>query len=190
MSGRPWTQEEEAKLRDLYGMASMRCLMKSLKRSSWAIRLRARRLGLRVMENGEGVTMAELARCLNISLATVRRWVARDGLPARSVQLTENQTIKKIRPEDFWAWAQERTERIDWTKIEPNVLPPEPGWVQALRLDGAGRGKYARRRTTTQDIERIRSLRRKGMTRRRIAETTGRSEGSVAYILRHYLAGE
>lgn len=134
--------------------------------------------------------MAELARCLNVSFSTVRRWVIRDSLPARTVRLTENQTIRKIRPEAFWRWAQEHHERIDWTRVKPHVLPPEPEWVQALRLDGAGRGKYAHGRTTTQDIERIRTLRRKGLTRRQIAETTGRSEGSVAYILRRYLAGE
>jgi predicted transcriptional regulator len=134
MSGKRWTNEEEDFLKEKVGTLSIPILSKRLGRSALAVELRLRKLGIENTKFLSGkLTANELANALKIDSHTVYRWIKENGLKA--VYKTTRHVAKfyLIDVSDFWKWAEKNKEKINFTKIYPFILLPEPDWVAEER---------------------------------------------------------
>jgi len=78
--------------------------------------------------------MGELARLLCVDRNTVKHWADRYGLPYQKRKTKREKTFYFVDTNDFWEWAYHYKEKVDFSKIERHALPPEPSWVEPLRM--------------------------------------------------------
>lgn len=85
-------------------------------------------------KNETGVlTMGELAKVLHVTRKTIENWHYRHELPVIKKKVKDIKTFYLIDHKAFWGWAFTHQERIDFSKIEKDSIPPEPKWVDILR---------------------------------------------------------
>jgi predicted DNA-binding transcriptional regulator AlpA len=83
------------------------------------------------------INVHHLAWILNVDDKTIYRWIKKYDFPIHKKNL---RTIGK-RPfnfvdiDEFWKWAEKHQENINWFKVEPMVLLPEPEWVKLRRKE-------------------------------------------------------
>jgi excisionase family DNA binding protein len=181
MPGKHWTIEEEDFLKEKVGTLSFPALAKRLGRSVNAIEVRIRRLGLDNTKLLSGkLTANELARALNIDNHTIYRWIENHGL--KSVKKITRQSAKfnLISVDDFWKWAKQNKEKINFTKIDPLLLLPEPEWVHEERKrDYHTIPKRQAAIWTEQEDKRLISLLNANYTQKEIGQMMNRSENSI-----------
>lgn len=130
---RHWTEAEKSFLQDNYGFLTIESLQKKLDRSECAIQNQVARMKLgRWYSNLEGVTQNEFAKALNVHHGTVTNWNQNYGLPIRMKRLKKDY-FKIIMLDDFWKWAQDHKNMIEWDKVEKHILGAEPDWVRHAR---------------------------------------------------------
>lgn len=79
------------------------------------------------------LTMGELAKLLQVTRKTIENWHYRHDLPVIKKKARDVKTFYLIEHKAFWEWALTHQERINFSKIEKNSIPPEPEWVDSLR---------------------------------------------------------
>lgn len=175
-----WTEQEIAYLRDHIGNTKISTIAKKLERSETAVILKMKRLGIANTKEHTGLmTSGELAKILDVDRATIRGWIERHGLPIKKRVPRIEKTFSFVDNEEFWSWARKHKDKVDFSKIERNSIPPEPEWVDSLRFDNKQYQKKAYKQWTTKEDMRLRELQNKGMTKREIAKELGRSVISV-----------
>ena len=87
--------------------------------------------------------------------------------------------MKVVDYEDFWKWAEKHKQLIDFSRVEKNILGPEPDWVDVKR--GADKiGKRKSSRWTKEDDLKLRGMVNSyKYTYPEIARALGRTEGAV-----------
>ncbi|MFD2444601.1 DNA-binding protein [Bacillus sp. CGMCC 1.16607] len=79
------------------------------------------------------ITAGELATILKVDRNTVIGWISRHGLKSTRRVTNSKKNFTFIDILDFWDWAIEHKEKIDFSKIEPDTLPPHPHWYDIER---------------------------------------------------------
>jgi predicted transcriptional regulator len=181
MPGKHWTMEEEDFLKEKVGTLSFPGLAKRLGRSVNAIEVRVRRLGIENTKLLSGkLTANELANALNVDSHAVYRWIENHGL--KSVRKVTRQTAKfnLISVDDFWKWAKKNKEKINFFKIDPLLLLPEPVWVKEERQrDYHCIPKRQAAIWSDEEDKRLISLLNGNYTQKEIGEFLNRSENAV-----------
>lgn len=135
MMRRNWTREEEAYLAQQAGMTRIDSIAKKLDRTVISVELKMKRMGIANTRDQVGLmTMGELARLLGVDRNTVKHWADRYGLQYQKRKTKREKTFYFVDTNDFWDWAFKYKDKVDFSKIERHSLPPEPSWVEPLRM--------------------------------------------------------
>jgi hypothetical protein len=175
-----WTDEEIQYLEDRWGTVSIKGIAKSIDRSINAVKLKAQRLGLGdPRTHYDGITINQLSQALCVSYSTVQSWIQKHDFPVKQKLFAIKDKVNVVTYEDFWEWAETHKQIIDFSKVEKNILGPEPEWVDIKR----GADKIGFRKSSPWTKEDDSTL--KGMvnayqyTYPEIAKALNRTEGAV-----------
>lgn len=170
-----WTKNEILILERGYGRYPVVELEKRINRSERAIRCKIRRLKLTRVDD---LSANAVAQCFHISPTTVTKWIYELDLPAKKIKSNGRVVRHLIDPEEFWKWAEQHKDIIDWSNYEKKTLLPEPKWIKELPLVHRRKPK----RYTDMEISRVKMLMRKGLTYQEIADSTGRSLSAISSL--------
>lgn len=136
MSAKAWTPEEVDYLQERWGTTSVPAIAQHLGRSINAIKLKAARIGLpgNPINASEYITFLSLMEALgkkNTYGWAKERW-ARFGCPIKYKRMM-NKRIAMIRIEDFWEWAEQHQDILDFSDFEEYAIGAEPAWVKQKR---------------------------------------------------------
>lgn len=132
---RDWTEYDVDYLENNIGQVKINSIAKHLNRSVGGVIIKMKRLGIGHTKNfSDGITRTELARLLGVDSNTVGWWTQKHGLPFHSRVTRHSRRYYFIDPTDFWEWAYQNSERVDFSKIERNSIVPEPEWVREHRM--------------------------------------------------------
>lgn len=135
-AGKSWTQEEVTYLQEHWGASSTPAIAKRLGRSINAVKLKAGRIGLpgNPINASEYITFNALMHAIgkgNTYGWAKERW-ARFGCPIKYKRMM-NKRIAMIHIDDFWAWAEQHQDILDFSDFEEYALGAEPDWVSKKR---------------------------------------------------------
>jgi len=126
---RKGTEDEINFLKDNVGIIKVPTIAEKLERTEEAVVIKMKRLGMGNTRNQEGYLNAtQLARILNVDPKTVKLWINNHGLKCLKKATRFEKKYYFIKPEDFWIWASENRSKVDFSKIEPRMILPEPEW--------------------------------------------------------------
>lgn len=183
-SSKHWNNDQIQYLHDKWGVRSIKAIAKHLNKSVSAIKQKARREGLSdPMLHFDGITLSELMKALNKSYSkTVESWIGLYELPVRSKVFASTKAVKVIRYEDFWKWAEDHKELLNFAKVEENILGPEPDWVKVKRSADKMRSQRTWLSTpwSKQEDERLLQLvKQPSITYPELARLLNRTESSI-----------
>lgn len=130
-AGKAWTTEEIDYLENKWGIVTVSYIAKKLGRTETSITLKAQRMKLGSRLAGEYVTFNELLTALGLqgSYSWLRdKYINKNGLPAKR---KGKYLIIKI--DDFWKWAEQHKQILNFCHFEENMLGKEPEWVKEKR---------------------------------------------------------
>lgn len=131
-----WTAAEEDQLREEWGRISIGKIAERLGRSSDAVIVRARRLGLGAfLESSDYVTVNQLSFALNGRHGEAYQkisWMQNRGFPVHMKTVKDNR-FRVVYLNEFWKWAEKHRAFLDFSKMEPLALGAEPEWVKEQR---------------------------------------------------------
>lgn len=161
--GRNWTQEEKQYLEDNWGTLSKQTLAKNLNRSLNAIEVMKNRLRLGAfLDNGDYVTWNQLQIALGLGRSgsgyKMISWVKNRDFPIRTKKVGNN-SFKIVKIDDFWKWAEQNKDLLDFTKFEKNAIGEEPAWTKEKRKhDFEKARKYVNTPWTKAEDEKLKYL--------------------------------
>lgn len=146
-----WTDEEVNYLEDSWGAKSIPAIANKLNRSVEGVKLKAQRLGLtRHIHNGDYITYNQLLVAIGMGETYVRTKFENNGIPIK-FKASIKKKYKIIYLEDFWIWAEEHKNLLNFKKFEPGALGPEPLWAEIKRQ--SDKQKAVQKKTTTWTAE-------------------------------------
>jgi biotin operon repressor len=183
ISGGNYTDEELEYIQEAAGSASLDHIAKKLDRSKDSVWQKMVELGCSDFHMEAGTYTANaFAELVGVSQETVRRWI-RKGLPAvkkaRQRGVDARYHRYHIEVPRFWKWAEENKDIIEFNKIEPDLLAPEPEWVMIERRKQYYKPAKQKIWTTGEDKTLLRLCYGEGLKHREIAERMGRTQNSI-----------
>lgn len=128
MGSKRWTKEEEDYLLDKGCMLTIKTMAKKLGRTEKAIEVKMYKIGISIIKcNFYGMTVSELSRCCGHDRTTINKWFSK-GLKYTSKQVRFTSKTKFVDGKDFWKFAEKNKELINFNKIKPGTILPEPKW--------------------------------------------------------------
>jgi transposase-like protein len=175
-----WTDEEVEFLKENVGKYKLPTLASMLGRTEDSVLSKMKRLGISNTKEQVGLcTIGELARLLGVDRKIVQGWVERHGLRVIRKVPRSKKHFYFVDTKDFWNWAKENKEKIDFRKIEPNSIPPEPDWVEQERKKNSICKKRVYKKWTTKEDRQLQQLVMNGLSYKEIGKILGRSSISV-----------
>ncbi len=181
-----WTTFEINYLEENIGMYKLTTIAEKMNRSCDSIVMKINRLGLSNTKMQTGlITLGELAKHLKVDRNTVKGWVQNHGLPCTKKVTRTSKRYYLVAPSDFWKWAEMNKDKVQFSKITPYILLPEPEWVAEERKKDkdAKKGRKYRTWTTTED-QRLIELYKSGYSFKEISDKLNRSTYSVEHRYR------
>ena len=133
--GKKWSEEDILSLKKSWGSISIPSIAKNLDRTTTAIKLKAKRLNLeRSTKCGEFVTLNEFFQVLGYknSYSKMLDKLKKYNLPIKK-KVFFNKRIRIIYIKDFWEWADQNKQHINFAKLEKFSLGEEPEWADEKR---------------------------------------------------------
>ncbi|MBM7662971.1 IS30 family transposase [Bacillus mesophilus] len=177
---RNWTLDEINFLEENVGHIKISSIAQKLNRSEQAVILKLNRIGLSNTKEQFGqLTVGELSRLIKVERKTVCGWIKNYGL--KSIKKTTRATKKFsfVDPKDFWKWAEENRERLDFSRIDPHTIPPEPDWVKHERVQDSKVEQQNYKSWTIKEERELRDLISMGMSFKEVAKSLNRTNSSV-----------
>lgn len=185
MSGRHWTEAEEKYLESKWGKYSLATIAQKLGRTERAIQKKAYklRLGPQIDADGELSARALLSAlgyldCTDSYADVMRKWQA-NGLTV-SCKRYGKMIYYRIRLDNFWRWAEQHWDMLNFARFEKGALGDEPDWVSAKRSRDAQapRNRYAAW-TAHEDALLKALLSQQSHTTRELAQIFGRTSTAI-----------
>ncbi len=133
---RNWTSEELLYLSDSWGNKSLKTICEKLDRTENAIHVKVQRMGLGpFLDSGEYITWNQLLKAVGSTGGSgykIKSWVENRGFPLKKKKVN-NCSCKVVYLDDFWKWAENHKDFLDFSKFEENILGLEPEWVKDKR---------------------------------------------------------
>ena len=175
-----WNQEEINYLYENVGAVNLNTIAKNLNRPIQGVQLKMKRLKIGNTKEQLGLfTMGSLAQVLNVDRTTIKHWVKNYNLPVTKKKTCKTRVFYFIESSHFWDWAFNHQDRIDFSKVEVNAIPPEPDWVDALRDQKRKIKGNHYRSWTTKEEELVLELRSQGKTYKSISQILNRTPISI-----------
>jgi hypothetical protein len=136
MANRRWTEEDTQFLKDKWGEMSIARIAKKLNRTINAVKVKAARIGLtNALNHIDGVTLNQLANIFDVSYGWMvkRVWIDRFHIPYKTKIIAQTKAYRYICIDDFWKWAAKYKHKINFAKLEENILGKEPDWIVEKR---------------------------------------------------------
>lgn len=165
-------------IKDQLGSQSLSTIARRLNRSITALEVKITRMGLSHTKSYTGMlTAGELATILKIDRNTVMQWIHNHDLDSQQRITRNKKKFTFINIDDFWSWAENNTRKIDFSKIEPGTLLPEPEWVAEERKTPRQVTNY--KSWTKQEERLVLEWHCCGKTLAEIADMLGRTRESI-----------
>jgi hypothetical protein len=181
---RGWVKEELEYLQDAWGKVSIPTIAKNLGRTIFAVTNKATKLGLgRHLHSGDYITLNQLINCLVISKGNTHktRQLIENGIPYKTKK-SQKKAFRIIYVEDFWKWAKEHKELIDFAKLEENILGKEPEWVKEIRAVDKQAKKYKDGVWTDEELSLLKSmLEAQSYGYKELSQRLMRTEGAIRH---------
>lgn len=131
-----WTDEEVYYLEMNFGKYPLEKLAKKLNKTETAIRGKCGRLGLTgAFANTGYINTNDVAKAIGVDRKTVSDWIRFKGLPAKKKVFLKKRMNWHIDVKDLWVWLEKNKDWINLSKLEKNILGPEPSWVDEKRRE-------------------------------------------------------
>ncbi|WNF07235.1 hypothetical protein [Brevibacillus borstelensis] len=181
--GRTWTPDDISYLEDNWGAVSIKHIAKKLGRTVNAVKLKSQRIGLGDPTlHYEGITISQLMKALDKSYSSVYVWIRKYGMPVKEKLFAQAMRVKVISYDDFWKWAEQHKELLNFAKMEQGILGPEPEWAKVKRSADQLRSQKTWQSVAWSEAEdqQLRQLvKLSGMTYPRLAAHFNRTEASI-----------
>lgn len=175
-NGKTWQQHEIDYITMKVGHVSYGYMARKLGRTTNAIELKLKKLGMGNTKEQTGLlTALELSKLIGVDHKTVRRWIEKKGLKASRRKTRGLKAFLMISPEAWWKWAKENSKYVDFSRIESDTILPEPAWVDDARKEK----KNMQRRWSEAEDQQLKAYVRAGLTQEKIGERLCRSRMSV-----------
>lgn len=178
-----WSEKEVEILKENAGVQTIQGIARRLKRSPHAVRSKLNRLGhTSIRELNGSMSLTRLAEILDVSRCVIKRWIDDYGLPAHQRNYYYYSCKKvhySIYPDEFWKWAENHRELINFRKIAPYSLLPEPEWLEEERRKNKMIPIKDQKNWTKDDDEKLLTLFYSGLKYKEIGLELGRSTRSV-----------
>ena len=182
--GKDYSLEEAQYIEDRWGVVSVKAIANKIGRSVCSVRLKARRMGLEdPRKSSEDVTLGLFCDLSGISYRTIRSWIKNRNFPIKKCVFV-NKRVRMVKFKDFWKWAADHKEMLDFTKFEKGDLGIEPDWADIKRRDDFEKKKYRRKNhndewTPSEDSRLKFLVSQCKYTYPEIAKELGRGEGAI-----------
>jgi hypothetical protein len=174
-----WSEMEVDYLKENIGMMKISTMAEKLDRSENSIVLKAKRLGIANTKSHQGyLNVAELAKLIGKDRKVVSYWTKNCGLQMYRRITRSERSFCFIKPEEFWEWALDNQEKLNFQNIEPNSIPPEPDWVREVRMTQEVKEKVYKN-WTTKEMQKLIELKLLGLDEDKIAKNLNRSSASI-----------
>lgn len=131
-----WTDRELNYLKEYWGEVSIKSIANNLKRTAVSVQRKANRLGLgNFLDNGDYITFRQLLRALQINECNSSdkiAWTKSRNFPIKHKKVNTT-SFEIVYLKDFWQWAEQNQDVLDFSKLEPLLLGKEPDWVAKKR---------------------------------------------------------
>jgi len=179
-----WTEEEDHFIEEHIGAHTVQWISAKLGRTLFAVRKRMCDLQVQNLHEEAGTLSASaLADAIGVSYETTRRWILEKDLPAvkkaRYTGVNRRYMHYHVVPEDFWTWAFKHKHLIQFNKIEPQALPPEPAWVEEERKKQFRKPVKQKIWTPEEDATLLDYCYKQGLKQREIAIKLNRTQSSI-----------
>lgn len=150
-----WSESELDYLEEKWGNISIPTIANHLGKSLNAIILKARRLGLgRHIHGGEYITFNQLVIALGKDFGQIKNRFIPRGLPIKHKK-SVTKSFRIIYINDFWEWAEQHKDLLEFSTFEVNALGEEPEWVKEKRKADFYASKYITTPWTEKDDARL-----------------------------------
>jgi hypothetical protein len=182
-----WTAEDDEYLKEYWGRRSIKFIAHKLGRSKNALICRVRRMGLGAyLDNGDDPTLNQVYSTIHAranggyGAYRLNNWIEA-GLPYKEKRV-DNCKFRVINIDDFWEWAEQHKDLMDFSLFERYSLGAEPAWVDVKRkADHNNRVKtqpHNKQWSPSDDLTLKRMIARGGCTWTQVASEVHRSEGA------------
>jgi hypothetical protein len=131
---RKWTRKEEEKLASIYGTKSIYSIARILNRNPSGVLNKIKRMKLSSSNEYQGlINITQFSKILNVHTSTINVWIKNREFPYTRRVTTFKQSYILIDVDEFWEWAEKNKDVVDFSKIQPQILLPEPEWFQVER---------------------------------------------------------
>lgn len=178
-----WTEQEIEILREHWGCQSVKSLARRLGRTQNAIIAKAGKLNLGAfLDAGDYVTLNQLRLALRVNMISYIKtsWIQKRGFPVR-YKTVKNCKFQVVKLDDFWKWAEQNKDMLDFSRFEPLSLGKEPDWAKEKRMFDEMKSTRVKQTpwTAYEDKMLQEKLRLYCYTTAEIARDLHRSEGAV-----------
>jgi transposase-like protein len=161
MGSKPnWTKEEIEYLEDKWGVISIKAIAKNLGRGISAVKQKGQSVGLGdPILHYDGISISQLSQALNLEYQQVQYWITNYSFPAKRKMFAEKMHVLVVQYQDFWVWAEEHKQMLNFSRLEPLILGPEPEWVAEKRkADMKSHNKIKVRQWSKEDDRRLSNM--------------------------------
>lgn len=130
-----WTDDDVNSLCEMWGNSSVERICTKLERSKSSVIQKVNRLKLGAfLDNSIYITKHQLFVALGINSDSYKNvsWLKNRGLKTHKVKRGK-QTFNMILIDEFWEWAYENMNFLDFSSFQRNSLGKEPKWVDEKR---------------------------------------------------------
>ena len=178
-----WSEEDLEYLQEAWGSTSISGIATKLGRSVESIRQKANRLGLGTFINsGELVTFSQVVQAVTGGIGSygwLRQKWSRYDFPFRKKKVI-NSRFLMVDIDDFWKWAEQHQDILDFAKFEEYALGGEPAWAKKKRSrDYQEQHRNARPWSLDEDLRLRHMLEAQKFTLDEIAADLHRREGAI-----------
>lgn len=182
-SQKNWTDEEKEYLCEKWGVISASGIAKHLKRTFSGVFQKAQRMGLGdPTTHFDGITICQLMNALDKTYSVSKVWIRDYGMPVKTKLFAKEKRVRVITYPEFWKWAEQHKELMNFAKMDPNTLGTEPEWMKIKRRADNLRSQKTWQSvawTAKEDQQLAQMLQTSNMTYPKLASHFNRSESSI-----------
>lgn len=179
---RKWTKNEEEKLASIYGTKSIYSIARILHRNPSGVLNKIKRMKLSSSNEYQGlINVTQFSKILNVHTSTINVWIKNREFPNTRRVTTFKHSYILIDVDEFWEWAERNKDVVDFSKIQPQILLPEPEWFQVERENDKRMCRKGKRYYTKEEDDLIWELfYEENLSYKKISQKLDRPEGSVS----------
>ena len=184
-----WSPAEEEYIRENWGSyGGVFRIAKALGRSENAVIIHAKRLGLGpYLDEGRYISLFKLLsiiigkRTESGCVSYTYRRLINLGIPFHKIRVVKS-LWRMVDLDEFWMWAEDHKEELNFSRFEENSLGAEPEWVKKKRKIDQSNSRMTHSgkcRWTELELECLRTMLKNGATYEELSKQLRRTSGAI-----------